>query len=344
MAAVPVVPLVPVVPSVLLTYDPRGDADLIHNAIAGLGTNDKQLIAVLSNKTPLQLAALRTFWQTDYKRDLVEDLKGEASFNYKTALTYFVGNPAEVKADYMFDAMDGIGTKDRALIDVISGTSNAVIQEMKPIYAQKYHGKKGKKDKKDKKEKEGSVAAVNTLALEEDVKSETSGNFQRILLECLKGLRNELVTNVNEADARRDAEALYNAGEKRWGTDDTLFIEVLAHRSPIQIALVNRFYTESHKHSLLEAIKSETSGDYQDALLALATPPAEYAASRMHGAMKGLGTNDLVLIYHVCTQFPMQPIREAYQRMYGKSLESDIEGDTSGDYKNFLLSIVRNRP
>jgi len=142
----------------------------------------------------------------------------------------------------------------------------------------------------------------------------------------------------------RDAEALYAAGEKRLGTDDTFFIEVLCHRSPLQIAVVNRFYTEKYKHSLFEAIKKETSGDYMDTLLALATPPAEYAAMRMNQAMKGLGTNDLVLIYHVCTQFPMQPIREAYHRMYKRTLESDIIGDTSGDYRDLLVAIVQNRP
>lgn len=58
--------------------------------------------------------------------------------------------------------------------------------------------------------------------------------------------------------------------------------------------------------------------------------------------MKGLGTNDEALIRVVTTraEIDMYYIKQEFQATYKKSLESMIAGDTSGNYKFFLLSLV----
>lgn len=58
--------------------------------------------------------------------------------------------------------------------------------------------------------------------------------------------------------------------------------------------------------------------------------------------MKGVGTNDEALIRVVTTraEIDMYYIKQEFQATYKKSLESFIAGDTSGNYKFFLLSLV----
>ncbi|CAF5224188.1 unnamed protein product, partial [Rotaria magnacalcarata] len=51
-----------------------------------------------------------------------------------------------------------------------------------------------------------------------------------------------------------------------------------------------------------------------------------------------LGTNDSTLIRVIVTR---SEIKERYQQMYKRSLTQDVSGDTSGDYKRILLSIIK---
>jgi hypothetical protein len=53
--------------------------------------------------------------------------------------------------------------------------------------------------------------------------------LKKILLALLQGQRPE-TNEVNEDEARNDAKALYDAGEKKWGTDESKFVDILLNR------------------------------------------------------------------------------------------------------------------
>ncbi len=56
---------------------------------------------------------------------------------------------------------------------------------------------------------------------------DTSGYLKKLLVTLVQGQRPE-TNQVNETDAENDAKSLYEAGEKKWGTDESKFIEILS--------------------------------------------------------------------------------------------------------------------
>lgn len=297
----------------------------------GLGTDEAALIKVLGPRNPAERQLIRAEFEKQFSRDLVKDLKSETSGNLKNLLVNLVTKPNEIRADFLYDAMAGAGTKDAVLIDVISQTNNKDMAEVKQIYQTKYAGKKAKK-------KSGSGAPT---ALENDIKDDCSGNFETILLALVAGSRDESTT-VNDAQASDDAKLLYQKGEGKFGTDEATFTRIMSCRSVAHLQAVDKHYRNLYKRSLGEAIVKETSGDYKDALLACTKTLEVYMAERAHEAIAGLGTKDdlLVYIFSVHDKPTLQRIAQTYQTIHKKSLETHIRGDTSGDYQKLLLALL----
>lgn len=74
---------------------------------------------------------------------------------------------------------------------------------------------------------------------------------------------------MNEELAREDATDLYNAGVKKFGTDEDKFIEILTTRSSAHLKAMMAEYTKLSGVELEESIKDEMDGDLQDGLIML---------------------------------------------------------------------------
>ncbi len=57
--------------------------------------------------------------------------------------------------------------------------------------------------------------------MEKDVKGDVSFNFQKVLVAQMSANRDESPT-FDLTAAKKDAQALYQAGEKQWGTDESM--------------------------------------------------------------------------------------------------------------------------
>ncbi|XP_021039692.1 annexin A13 [Mus caroli] len=143
-------------------------------------------------------------------------------------------------------------------------------------------------------------------------------------------------------DADRDAKKLYKAC-KGMGTDEAAIIEVLSSRTSEERQQIKQKYKEKYGKDLEEVLKSELSGNFEKTALALLDRPNEYAARQLRKAMKGIGTNEAMLIEILCTRSNKEivAIKEAYQRLFGRSLESDVKDDTSGNLRKILVSLLQ---
>jgi len=300
----------------------------------GLGTDEDKLISILGNRSPENIARIREEYEKAYNRSLMFAIESETSSDFRRLLLAVVTPKEELKANYLFDAIAGIGTKDAVLIDVLTQSSNAEIEAIRKVYAMKFFGKKPRK--------KSGFATGGPETLENDIKDDTSGDFERILLACLSAKRDES-PQVNDSQAAQDAEDLYKAGEGKLGTDDTTFINLFSHRSVAHLQAVDKHYRAKHNHGLDVAVDKETSGNYKKALLALLKPREVHYADRIREAVQGLGTDDSLLIYTVCInnhKDDWKKLTAQYKAKFNRDLAADIASDTSRDYKKLLLAII----
>jgi len=294
-------------------FSPQADCETLHKAFKGLGTDEKAVISVIGHRSKQQLLEIAAQYPQNHKHSLEENLKSETSGHFQELLVSLVTHPTKVRIKLLEKATKGAGTRKRALIDVLVASTNEEIRAVQ-------------------QEDPRIIAAIL---------NDVSGDFKKVLVELLKGTR-DYNPNVNEEEAQRVAEALYKAGEGKLGTDEKVFVDIIAKRSPQFLARVSDFYKAKHKHSLEAAIKSETSGYFEDTLIGLTKTRDEFIADRLFHAMKGAGTDDTCLIYFfsVLSKHELHEIGRIFQARHKNTLADMVKGDTSGDYRNLLLALL----
>uniref|UniRef100_A0A674PBK4 Annexin n=1 Tax=Takifugu rubripes TaxID=31033 RepID=A0A674PBK4_TAKRU len=303
--------------------DPLRDVEVLRKAMKGFGTDENAIIELLGNRTNKQRVPMVAAYKTTYGKDLIHDLKSELTGNFENLVLSMLMSPAHFDASELREAIKGAGTDEACLIEILSSRSNAEIQEINRIYKAEY----GKK-------------------LEDAISSDTSGHFRRLLIslsQVAAGNRDERET-VDISLAKQDAQKLYSAGENKVGTDESQFNAILCARSKPHLRAVFQEYQKMSGRDIEKSICREMSGNLESGMVAVVkcirdTPT--YFAERLHKAMKGAGTKDRTLIRVMVSrsEVDMLDIRQAYVRTYGKSLYTDISGDTSGDYKKLLLKL-----
>lgn len=89
--------------------------------------------------------------------------------------------------------------------------------------------------------------------LEKDVKSDTSGDFRRLLISLLQGNRPD-TTEVDVEKAKQDAQSLLDAGQAKFGTDEARFNVLFCNRSDPQLRAVFNEYAKATGKSVGKAL------------------------------------------------------------------------------------------
>ncbi|XP_013860554.1 annexin A11a isoform X2 [Austrofundulus limnaeus] len=300
--------------------DPLKDVEVLRKAMKGFGTDEQAIIELLGSRSNAQRVPLLRAYKTSYGKDLIKDLHSELSGDFRKLVMATLKSPAQFDASELRESIKGAGTDEACLIEILSSRSNAEIKEISRIYKQEYK-----------------------KTLEDDIQNDTSGHFRRLLIALAQGNRDEREA-VDLSLAQQDAQALYAAGEKKLGTDESKFNAILCARSKTHLRTVFYEYQRMCGRDIESSISREMSGDLESGMLAVVkcikNTPA-YFAERLHKAMKGMGTKDRTLIRIMVSRSEVDilDIRQEYLRNYGKSLYTAISGDTSGDYKKLLLKF-----
>jgi len=301
-------------------FDPETDSKLLYKAMKGLGTNEKQIIDVVANRSSSQLQTVAKKFKTMYGEDLEKWLEGELRGKFERCVLGRFYQPLAYQAYVCRRAMKGAGTNERALIDVICTKSNEEIELLKKAYT-----------------------AVIQRDLEKDVKSETSGDFRRFLMSLLSAGRDN--KPADEKMAETDARTLYESGEGKWGTDESKFNMIFSTRSFPQLKATFTAYTKLYGNSMQTAIEKEMSGDLRRAYLTLIrwlTDPITYYSEVLYMSMKGLGTDDRTLIRTVLSrcEIDLGTIKKRFEKLHQKTLDRAVKKETSGDYRRMMLALI----
>uniref|UniRef100_A0A4W6CPH4 Annexin n=1 Tax=Lates calcarifer TaxID=8187 RepID=A0A4W6CPH4_LATCA len=295
------------------------DAAALKDAIVGLGTKEKVLIDILTQRSNAQRQLICEAYQEATGRTLLEDLKGDTGGDFEDLLVALITPPAAYDCHEVMRAMKGAGTKDSTLIEIFASRSSKQIKALFEVF------KKGR----------SWVHFKNLFPTVPD-----------IILKfcfCFQGKRDESTT-VDTEQAKEDAKTLYEAGEKKWGTDESKFVDILCQRSIPQLRQTLVEYKNISGKTLQQSIEGEMSGDLEELLVAIVkcvkSVPA-YLAERLYESMKGGGTDEATLnrIMVSRSEIDLMDIRAEFKKLYSYSLLSAIESDLSGEHGDCVKAL-----
>lgn len=287
-------------------------AKAIREAVKGLGTNDEALIKIFRNTSYEDRLALSKEYFNQFKRDLIDDIKGDTSGNYRSILVNMLKPKDVLMAEFVHKAVKGLKTNDSILIHAFTQFPE-LIEPARKVYTTKYDSD-----------------------MYDDVKKATHGNFKKFLLTLME-------EKVEGEDIDILVEFLYKAGVGKIGTDEVVFINVLGKHTKADIATITERYNEEYTDlHLKEAIKSEMKFKLGDALVAQITPKFDYFAQVLLDSVKGLGTNDenVVFVFSMLEGKEIMSVSAAYYRLFKKALLKDLHDDTSGNYQKLLIALL----
>ncbi|XP_078531902.1 annexin A1-like [Lissotriton helveticus] len=302
-------------------FNPSSDAAELDKAIKVKGVDEATIIDILTKRNNAQRQEIKAAYQSLTGKPLDAAVKKALSSHLEEVVVALLKPPALFDAEELKSSTKGLGTDEDTLIEIMVTRTNKEMREICKVYKEVY-----KKD------------------LSKDIAADTSGDFQKVLLALAKGERNESAP-VSEEAADNDARALYEAGEKRKGTDVSVFIEILTARSFPHLQKVFQKYCKYSKNDMNKAIDLELKGDIEKCLMSLvsvATSKPAYFAERFFLAMKGSGTRHKALIRNLVSrsEIDLTEIKVHYKRKYGKTLYQAIkEEKCKGDYETILLAL-----
>ncbi|KAJ5652192.1 annexin ANXC3.2 [Penicillium longicatenatum] len=147
---------------------------------------------------------------------------------------------------------------------------------------------------------------------------------------------------VAMGDYTREADSLRRA-MKGFGTDDKTLIMVLAPLDPLQMAAVRAAYSKGHRRDLHKDIESETTGHFEEGLLAIVDGPLRYDADSAREAVKGLGTKEWLLndVLLGRSNADIHAIKTAYEHSFHRSLVQDVKDDLSMKTADLFTAVLR---
>uniref|UniRef100_A0A8C9T0U4 Annexin n=1 Tax=Scleropages formosus TaxID=113540 RepID=A0A8C9T0U4_SCLFO len=223
---------------------------------------------------------------------------------YRGSIQDFPGADPLKDVEVLRKAMKGFGTDEQAIIDLLGSRSNKQRVPLLITYKTAYG-----KD------------------LVKDLKSELSGNFEKLVLAMLK------------TPAQFDAHELKDA-IKGAGTDEACLIEILASRSNAEIQEINQIYKAENKKTLEEAIHGDTSGHFRRLLVSL----AQVRVAMLYNAGENkLGTDESKFNAILCSRSKahLRAVFHEYQQMCGRDIENSIAREMSGDLESGMLAVVK---
>ena len=117
-------------------FNSQDDAKTLRKAMKGFGCDNKAVMGTLCRRTATERHAIAMAFKTMYGKDLIDELKSELRGDFEDTCVALLRQPAEYDAIELHHAMQGIGTDEADLIEIMCTRTNAEVMAIKQWYRQ----------------------------------------------------------------------------------------------------------------------------------------------------------------------------------------------------------------
>uniref|UniRef100_A0AAY4BK45 Annexin n=1 Tax=Denticeps clupeoides TaxID=299321 RepID=A0AAY4BK45_9TELE len=223
----------------LMTPPASYDANELHKALKGAGTDDKVLIEILPSRTSEEINAIVKAYKKDHSGKLEKDIMGDTSGHYQQLLVILlqVSRGGRLLSQDLFAAgEEKFGTDEDKFVNILGTRSFEHLRKVFDVYR-----------------------TIAGCEIEESIKDECTGNLENLLLAAVKCARS---IPGYFAECLRES-------MRRAGTDDETLIRIMVSRSEVDMLDIRAYFKKNYGCSLYSSIQEDTDGDYQKALLYL---------------------------------------------------------------------------
>ncbi|KAF8398266.1 hypothetical protein HHK36_017193 [Tetracentron sinense] len=303
---------------------PTEDSKALRKAFQGWGTDEKAMIRILGQRNAKQRRKIRDTYQQLYNESLILRLESELSGDFRKAVILWTLDPPERDAKLANEILrkkkkNGVDHL-QVIIEIACASSPNHLMAVRKAYC-----------------------SLFDCSIEEDIASNVTPPLRKLLVGLVSSYRydGEMVdANVAKLEAAKLRDAIEN---KQLDHDQLVWI--LGTRNMFQLKATFECYRQSFGILIDQDIESCGTGDLES-ILQMAVwcidSPEKHFAKVVRASIEGLGTDEDSLTRAIVTraEIDMMKIRGEYYNMNNTSLDNAVIGDTSGDYKDFLMTLL----
>ncbi|XP_068663851.1 LOW QUALITY PROTEIN: annexin D3-like [Aristolochia californica] len=296
---------------------PVEDSETLRKALQGWGTDEKAIIRILGHRNAIQRLKICQTYEQLYQESLVDRLHSELSGDFQNAVIQWLLDPPQRDAKMAKEALKSKDVKRLlVLVEIACASSPDHLIAVRRAYCSLFR-----------------------CSIEEDIILHVEPPFRKLLVSLLSSFRFE-GEETDEAMAQMEATILQEAIKKNV-MDEDYVVWILSTRNKFQLKTAFDCYRKIYKISIEEDIRHSLSGDLVTAVRCIHSPEKHFAEV-VRSSIVGLGTHEDLLTRAIVTraEVDMEKIKEEYLYAYNVKLIDDVMGDTSGDYKDILLTLL----
>ena len=296
--------------------------DEIYNILHSDETNkEEQLKNIITSTDNDMRVSIQQYYDANYESKLDDDLKNNTESHFRDIIRDLFLHPFEYDAKQIDKAFKFFSKDDKNIYEILTARPSWYIEEVKNAYFKKY-GREFQKD----------------------IEKNFSGEIKKNLVTLLNTPRIEN-ENPDHNQCQKWAKTLEKTSPINWATDDKIFKEIFATRSPEELVLIGRYYKQDTGKNFLEVVEKELPSKVKQLfreILYNTINPSELFAEKVKNSLEGLGTNTHLLNRVIVSRgdIDMKEIKDMYLYKYKNDLITDVSNDTTGAYRDLLVYLA----